>query len=188
MLVMLCHFVGIFDGHSHILLKEFLEPGIAIWTNGVPTPIPKKIFHMDRGDLRGGGVVLKLELQYMLRHEFTFDLVEEVGKGVKGADVIQTVRNRFDGDCGKFIFETTRTKAFSTDWLPKLKADAVMVKAELCVLATETLPVEIERIGQVDGVWICSFAHAKGLVLVLRDSLVRINEALSSQANRGEKI
>jgi hypothetical protein len=49
------------------------------------------------------------------------------------------------------------------------------------------LPGDIERISQKDGVWVCTFAEFKGLALVLRDSLVRIHAAFSSQTNKGEK-
>jgi hypothetical protein len=37
-------------------------------------------------------------------------------------------------------------------------------------------------------VWICSFNDFKGLVLVLRESLLKINDAYSSQTNKGEKM
>ena len=142
----------------------------------------------EQGSMQMQGEVQELELEDMLREVFPFDVIEEVGKGIKGADVIQTVRNRIGADCGKIIFESKRTKAFGNDWISKLKADAVAVKADVCVIVTETLPQDLERIGQIDNVWICSFSHAKGLVLVLRDSLIRIHEAFGSQANKGEKM
>jgi hypothetical protein len=142
----------------------------------------------EQGSMQMQGEVQELELEDMLRQEFPYDVVEEVGKGIKGADVIQTVRNRTGADCGRIIFESKRTKAFSPEWISKLKTDAVTARADLCVIVTETLPQGVERIGRLDGVWICSFHHAKGLVLVLRDSLLRIHEAYGSQANKGEKM
>ena len=142
----------------------------------------------EQGSMQMQGEVLELQLEELLCQEFPFDLVEEVGKGVRGADVIQTVRSRLGADCGKIIFESKRTKAFAADWIPKLKADAVSANADVCVIVSEALPAGIERIGQIDGVWICSFSHVKGLVLVLRDSLLRIHEAYGSQANKGEKM
>lgn len=119
---------------------------------------------------------------------FPFDEISEVGKGIKGADVIQTVRNKFGNDCGTILYESKRTKSFSNDWIAKLKADAVGVKADICIIVTEALPEGIDRIGQKDGVWICTFNDFKGLVLVLRESLIKINEAYSSQTNKGEKM
>ena len=74
------------------------------------------------------------------------------------------------------------------DWVNKLKSDAVLVKANVCVIVTEAMPDGIERIGQIDGVWICTYADLKGLVIVLRDSILKISEAYSSQTNKGEKM
>ena len=50
------------------------------------------------------------------------------------------------------------------------------------------LPEGIEKIGQKDGGWICTYNDFKGLVIVLRESLIKIAEAYSSQTNKGEKM
>ena len=94
-----------------------------------------------------------------------------MGKGIKGADVIHTVRNRIGMDCGKILYESKRTKAFVNEWIPKLKADAVTIKADVLVIITEALPEGIDKIGRKEGVWICTFNDFKGLVMVLRESL-----------------
>ena len=142
----------------------------------------------EQGSMQLQGEVQELALEEILTSLFPFDLVTEVAKGVKGADVIHKVRNRHGVECGVILYESKRTKAFSADWIPKLKADALDTKADVCIIVTETLPEGIERIGQKDGVWICSFNDLKGLVMVLRESLVKINEAFASQTNKGEKM
>ena len=53
-----------------------------------------------------------LALEEMLRSTFPFDVILEVGKGVRGADCIQTVRNNFGQECGKIIYESKRTTSF----------------------------------------------------------------------------
>ena len=141
----------------------------------------------EQGSMQLQGEVQELAIEDILRGFFPYDLIEEVGKGVKGADVIQTIRNKIGIDCGKILYESKRTKAFSHEWITKLKSDVVLVKADVCVIVTEALPEGIDRIGQKDGVWICSFNDFKSLILVLRDSLIRVNEAYSSQTNKGEK-
>ena len=141
----------------------------------------------EQGSMQLQGEVQELAIEEILRTFFPFDLIEEVGKGIKGADVIHTVRNKIGVDCGKILYESKRTKAFSYDWIAKLKSDAVLVKADVCVIVTEALPEDIDRMAQKDGVWICSFNDFKSLILVLRDSLIRVNEAYSSQTNKGEK-
>lgn len=142
----------------------------------------------EQGSMQLQGEVQELAIEEILASLFPFDLISEVGKGVKGADVIQTVRNKIGTDCGTILYESKRTKSFSNDWITKLKTDAVATKADICIIVTEALPDGIDRIGQKDGVWICSFNDFKGLVLVLRESLIKINDAYSSQTNKGEKM
>jgi hypothetical protein len=142
----------------------------------------------EQGSMQMQGEVQELAIEEILRNLFPVDLVEEVGKGIKGADVIHTVRNRFGIECGKILYESKRTKTFVQDWITKLKTDAQTVKADVLVIITEALPAGIEKIGQKDGVWICTYFDFKGLVIVLRESLVKISEAYSSQTNKGEKM
>jgi hypothetical protein len=142
----------------------------------------------EQGSMQMQGEVQELAIEEILRNLFPVDLIEEVGKGIKGADVIHTVRNRIGFDCGKILYESKRTKTFVQDWITKLKADALIVKADLLVIITEALPDGIEKIGQKEGVWICTYNDFKGLIIVLRESLIKISEAYSSQTNKGEKM
>ena len=142
----------------------------------------------EQGSMQLQGEVQELAIEEILRSTFPFDEISEVPKGVSGADVIQKVRNHFGQEVGKIVFESKRTKAFGNEWIQKLKSDAVLVKADICILITEAMPDGIEKIGQKEGVWICSFNDFKGLVMALRESLIKINEAFSSQINKGEKM
>ena len=142
----------------------------------------------EQGSMQLQGEVQELALEEMLRIMFPIDDISEVAKGVRGADVIHTVKNRIGSTAGIILYESKRTKSFSMDWVSKLKSDAVLVKANVCVIVTEAMPEGIERIGQIDGVWICSYVDLKGLIIVLRDSILKISEAYESQTNKGEKM
>jgi hypothetical protein len=142
----------------------------------------------EQGSMQLQGEVQELAIEDILNDTFRFDTIEPVSKGVKGADVIQKIRNNVGDEVGIILYESKRTKAFGKDWLSKLKEDGGRVKANICVLVTDALPEDIERIGQKEGVWICSFTEFKGLALVLRDSIVRVSEAYSSQTNKGDKM
>ncbi|HVZ25396.1 MAG TPA: DUF2130 domain-containing protein, partial [Sediminibacterium sp.] len=48
----------------------------------------------EQGSMQLQGEVQELMLESMLQASFPFDTIEEVGKGVRGADCIQTVRNQ----------------------------------------------------------------------------------------------
>jgi len=134
------------------------------------------------------GEVQELALEGMLKSKYAFDIIEAVGKGVRGADVIHTVKDKSGVVCGKILYESKRTKYFSEEWISKLKADALAEKADICVIATEAMPEGTDKIGQKEGVWICRFNDIMGLSMVLRESLIQIHSVSTSQSNRGEKM
>jgi hypothetical protein len=142
----------------------------------------------EQGSMQLQGEVQELALEEMLKTTFPFDLVSEVGKGVRGADCILTVRNPFGQECGRIIFESKRTKVFAADWIEKLKADMRSQGADMAILVTQAMPLDMDQFGERNGVWICSFAEVKPLVQVLRDSIIRIFTAGRSQENRGDKM
>ena len=142
----------------------------------------------EQGSMQLQGEVQELALEEMLRSAFPFDLVEEVGKGIRGADSIHTVRNSFGQVCGKIIYESKRTKEFSKDWPEKLKADMRHLGADIAVLVTQTMPRDMERFGERDGIWICTFAEVRALAHVLRDGIVKVYAAGRSSENQGEKM
>lgn len=142
----------------------------------------------EQGSMQLQGEVQELALEELLKSAFPFDTIEEVGKGVKGADCMQHVRNSQAQYCGKIIYESKRTKAFTNEWIEKLKTDMRAQQADIAVIVTETLPKDMDNFGMKDGVWVCQFSDIKALAFLLRDSLVKIHGALSSQENKGDKM
>src|SRR5690606_37270432 len=116
------------------------------------------------------------------------DVISEVGKGVRGADCIQLVRNSLGQECGKIIYESKRTKNFSLEWIEKLKKDMRGMGVDVAVIVTQCFPSDMDCFGQKDGVWICSFDEARAVASVLRDGIVKLAGAAKSQENRGEKM
>jgi hypothetical protein len=142
----------------------------------------------EQGSMQSQGEAQELALEEMLRAAFPFDVITEVGKGVRGADCIQTIRNSFGQECGKIIFESKRTKDFANDWIEKLKADLRSQGADVAVIVTQALPKDMTGFGEKEGVWICSFAEAKSVVTMLRDAVIKIFNASRSQENKGDKM
>lgn len=143
---------------------------------------------MEQGSMQLQGEVQELVIEEDLKAAFPFDVIEEVAKGVRGADCIQTVRNNLMQECGKIIFESKRTKAFSNEWISKLKDDMRSTGADVAVLVTETLPKDQKNFTPVQGVWVCSFSEFTALAAVLRDGLIRVHAATESNVNKGEKM
>jgi hypothetical protein len=142
----------------------------------------------EQGSMQSQGESQELLLEELLRTTFPFDIITEVGKGVRGADCIQTVRNNFGQECGKIIFESKRTKDFAADWIEKLKADMRSQGADVAVIVTQALPKEMNGFGEKDGVWICTFSEVRPVVHMLRDGVIKIASALKSQENKGDKM
>jgi len=142
----------------------------------------------EQGSMQLQGEVQELALEEMLRQTFPFDIITEVGKGVRGADCIQAVRNSYGQECGQIIYESKRTTSFASDWIEKLKVDMRNHGAEIAVIVTKAMPKDMDCFGIKDGVWICSFGEVKALAAVLRDGVIRVFNAAKNQENKGDKM
>jgi len=142
----------------------------------------------EQGSMQTQGEVLELLLEEILKEQFPFDLIQEVGKGIEGADCIQIVRNQSGKECGKIIYESKRTTSFGNDWIEKLKTDMRSLGADVAVIVTKTMPRDMDCFGIKDGVWICSFSEVKALAAVLRDGIVRVFTTAKSNENKGDKM
>ncbi len=142
----------------------------------------------EQGSMQLQGEVQELILEELLRNAFPFDLITEVGKGVRGADCVHHIRNQFGQDCGKIIYESKRTKDFSMEWIEKLKKDMRSMGVDVAVIVTQAYPKGMDCFGEKDGVWICSFDEVKAVSYILRDGIVKLFSAAKSQENRGDKM
>lgn len=134
------------------------------------------------------GEVQELALEELLRQQYPFDRIDEVPKGIRGADCIQTVINNMQQPCGTIVYESKRTKSFSKEWISKLRQDQVSCKADIAILITEVYPTGMLSFGKLDGVWICNFSEIRSLSMAIRDSLIRIYEVRAADENKGEKM
>jgi len=142
----------------------------------------------DQGSMQLQGEVQELMLEELLAATFPFDKIEEVGKGVKGADCIQLVSNQFGHVAGKIIYESKRTKDFSNEWIEKLKADMRTTGADVAVIVTQAFPKDMDRFGEKNGVYICSFTEVRSVALLLRNAILKIADARKSEENKGDKM
>lgn len=142
----------------------------------------------EQGSMQLQGEVQELALEEILRTSFPYDTIVEVGKGIRGADTIHTIKNNLGHCCGTIIYESKRTQSFSDGWIEKLKADMRSQGADIAVIVTQAMPKDMERFGQKNGIWICGFHEVVSLTFVLRDGLMKIYQAMKSQENKGEKM
>ena len=142
----------------------------------------------EQGSMQTQGEVAELRLEETLERAFRYDDIEPVAKGVRGADVIQTVKDQALKPCGKIIWESKNTKSWSQGWIQKLKDDQTSNGAEIAILVTEAMPQDIDNFGMVEGVWVTRQSLAIPLASVLRDSLADLSYARNSAEGMNEKM
>jgi hypothetical protein len=142
----------------------------------------------EQGSMQRQGEVQELLLEDILKENFPFDIIEEVGKGVEGADCIQLVRNNSGVVCGRIIYESKRTKAWSNGWIDKLKTDMRNSGSDVAILVSQVFPKDMDKFGEKDGVWLCNFSEVGSVAHLLRSGIIKIHEAHKGQENKGEKM
>lgn len=171
------------SNRNQLVLKEYEKK-----MNDLKDQLKNAQQKAEQGSMQLQGEVQELVLEEELIKLFPFDKIAEVPKGHRGADIIQTVHNRFNQSCGTIIYESKRTKTFGGDWIEKLKMDQRELGADIAVIVTETMPKDMIRFGEKEGVWICPFADAKGVASLVRDALIRVHSVRESQVNKGDKM
>jgi hypothetical protein len=141
----------------------------------------------DQGSMQTQGEVQELAIEEYLETTFPRDEIQEISKGKRGGDCVHIVKDHYENECGRILYESKRTKHFSYEWISKIKEDMRLKQAEIGVIVTEAFPESLKRFGEIDGIWVCSFVEFKALSLLLRNNMIRVGEILSAQENKGEK-
>ena len=142
----------------------------------------------EQGSMQLQGEVQELAIEKLLAVSYPFDIIKEVPKGVRGADSIQTVINSQQQECGTIVYESKNTKSFANNWIDKLKQDQITCKADIAVLVTQSMPSDMDRFGEKDGVWICGYHELKSLSFVLREMLIKTHTVKTAEENKGDKM
>jgi hypothetical protein len=142
----------------------------------------------EQGSIQMQGEVQELAIEEWLKERFPMDIIEEIKKGARGGDCIQVVNTPTRQNCGKIYYESKRTKDFQAAWIAKFKVDMREKAADIGVLVTEAMPPGFDRMGILDGVWVCSYEEFKGICAVLRETVIQLSMAVSSQENKGDKM
>lgn len=142
----------------------------------------------EQGSMQSQGEVQELAIEEWLRNAFPLDTVDEIKKGQLGGDCIHRVHDRTGHELGAIYYESKRTKHFTEGWIAKLKQDMQAAKTQVGVIVTEAMPAGMDRMGQRDGIWICTYDEFKSLCYVLREMMLQVGQAISTQANKGDKM
>ena len=143
---------------------------------------------IEQGSVQLQGEVQELAIEEWLENNFKYDAISEIKKGARGADCLQEVHNDSFVKCGTIYYESKRAKDFKKEWIEKFKDDMRIKGADIGVLVTSIYPKGMDRLGMVNGVWICSYDEFKSLSKILRISLIDINNAVIIQEGKESKM
>jgi len=142
----------------------------------------------EQGSQQSQGEVLELELEELLRGRFPTDIIEPVGKGELGADVVQQVNGSIGQPAGIILWESKRTKAWSDAWLTKLRDDQRRCGADVALIISQALPKHVQHFDLVDGVWVAHPRCAIPVAVALRHTLIEVNSSRLAQQGQQTKM
>jgi hypothetical protein len=140
-----------------------------------------------QGSQQTQGETLELTLESKLKSEFPNDIISEVKKGQRGADIIQEVVDKLGRKCGVILWESKNAQ-WSDGWIEKLKEDQRQAKADIAILISVNLPEDIDNFAYRNGIWVCSLSSFIALALAMRFNLVSIYHEKQTAVGVDEKM
>ncbi len=142
----------------------------------------------EQGSMQIQGDVQEDDLRDMLRAQFPLDSIEDVPTGIRGADIIQTVKNNLGQKSGIILWESKNTKSWTESWIQKLKDDQANLGADISILVSKTLPEGVEQYELRNGVWVVGYSFVLSLVNLLRFHVLEIGGVKTSLQGKDEKM
>ena len=142
---------------------------------------------LEQGSQQLQGEAAEEAMMEVLRTNFPMDSIEEIKKGVSGADLIQGVGERSGVNHGKILWEVKNTRNWSEKWISKLKEDQVKSNADLSVLVTKAMPNDVKGFVNRDGIYVTEFDLVVPLANLLRATLMEIYKIKQAAVGAGGK-
>ncbi|MCL4389889.1 MAG: DUF2130 domain-containing protein [Patescibacteria group bacterium] len=140
-----------------------------------------------QGSQQAQGEVLELALEELLKKEFPNDTIAQIPKGIRGADVVQEVRDKSGKQCGTILWESKNAK-WSLGWITKLKDDQRAVKADIAILLSIDLPKNLAPFSYQSGIWVTNRESLVGLAQALRIGLHQVYTSKLAAVGKNEKM
>jgi hypothetical protein len=182
-------------GEIHIKAKQEAEDALKAQVTQKDTQIAamnRTIEELKRkaeqGSQQTQGEALELELEGLLRGKFPLDVMEPVGKGEFGGDIVQHVNGALGPSAGIILWEFKRTKNWSDGWLSKLRDDQRAAKADTALIISQTLPKDVETFDLIDGVWVAHPRCAIPVAVALRHALIELAGSRNAQLGQQTKM
>ncbi len=143
---------------------------------------------LEQGSMELQGEAFEQNFETQVKQTFVHDEIAPVPKGIKGADLIHSVRTSSGSECGILLWETKNTKSWSGQWVAKLKEDMIQTRASLAIIVTIALPDTIKRFDLIEGVWVTDPHCAIPLAAALRQQLIAVNCERQSSVGKNDKM
>ena len=140
----------------------------------------------EQGSQQAQGEVLEDNLKAVLEKNFREDIIEDVPKGVTGADLIQKIISSNGDTCGVLLWECKNTANWSHGWIDKLKSDLKDINGNIPILVSKTLPQEITTFGEIKNVWVTRVDLVVPLAQILRKAVIDLS--LKDRSLEGTEI
>lgn len=134
------------------------------------------------------GEIQEDALYDLLATNFPIDIISDVEKGIKWADIIQEVRSEFGQTVGIIAWESKNTKAWSESWVDKLKEDRLRVNADISILVTAVLPKWVDKFWLYKWVWLVEWSYALPIAHMLRGQIESMSHLRTSLVSKDEKM
>ncbi|MBI2074729.1 MAG: DUF2130 domain-containing protein [Candidatus Levybacteria bacterium] len=143
---------------------------------------------LTQGSQQSQGEVFEQTFEENLKHQYRHDKILPVGKGIKGADIVQEVWDRNGNFVGKILWELKNTKTWNEEWIAKLKNDKRTINAEEAVLISVILPTDMKNAGFRDSIWVTQEDFVFPLADTLRAKLIQLFYIRNSVKAKDEKM
>jgi len=121
-------------------------------------------------------------LHERLQEVYPQDSFDPVPTGIRGADLVQFIRDERARDAGIVVWESKRTKGWSKEWPAKLRADVQRLGGDVGVIVTDVMPNDGDQY-VVDGdIVIIRPALVEIVATMLRRAVIDVSRA-RRQAN-----
>ncbi len=142
----------------------------------------------NQGSMQIQGEIQENALRETLLRNFPHDTIEDVPTGIKGADLIHTIRGNRGEIVGIIAWESKNTKAWSDGWVDKLKEDRLRINASVSIIVSNVLPKDVEHFWPYMDIWVSEWAYVIALTGVLREQLIRMHQLRQSLVAKDEKM
>jgi len=132
------------------------------------------------------GAEAELDLFTELRHAFPSDKIERIGRGVKGADIVQQI---MDGTtvAGRIVYESKNTSTWQNGYITQAKKYQTQYETPHVIVVTRVFPSKHRGLCVVKGIPVIEKRVAVALATVVREGIIDIARLRLSGRFRDEK-